>query len=62
MRRLFGTDGIRGEAGVPPLDPRTVSRIGAALGALLREEGRAEAPLVVVGGDTRESTDGIVAA
>ncbi len=62
MRHLFGTDGIRGEAGVPPLDPETVSRVGAALGASLRAEGRAEPPVVVVGGDTRESTDGIVAA
>jgi phosphoglucosamine mutase len=62
VRRLFGTDGIRGEAGVPPLDPGTVARVGAALGAALREAGRAEPPLVVVGGDTRESTGGIVAA
>ena len=29
--RLFGTDGIRGTAGVYPLDPPTVRRIGAAL-------------------------------
>jgi phosphoglucosamine mutase len=62
VRHLFGTDGIRGEAGVPPLDPETVSRVGAALGASLRDEGRTGSPLVVVGGDTRESTDGIVAA
>ena len=31
MARLFGTDGIRGTAGQPPLDPPTVRRIGAAL-------------------------------
>jgi phosphoglucosamine mutase len=29
--RLFGTDGIRGRAGSPPLQPETVARIGAAL-------------------------------
>jgi phosphoglucosamine mutase len=29
--RLFGTDGVRGQAGVPPLDPETVRRLGAAL-------------------------------
>ncbi len=29
--KLFGTDGIRGRAGVPPLEPQTVARIGAAL-------------------------------
>ena len=29
--KLFGTDGIRGEAGTPPLEPDTVARVGAAL-------------------------------
>jgi len=61
MRRLFGTDGIRGTAGEPPLDPRTVSRVGVALVASLAAEG-APHPRLVVGGDTRESTSGIVAA
>ena len=31
MTRLFGTDGIRGKAGSPPLDAATVCRVGAAL-------------------------------
>jgi len=61
MRRLFGTDGIRGTAGEPPLDPVTVSRVGAALVASLAAEGMPR-PRLVVGGDTRESTSGIVAA
>jgi len=61
MRRLFGTDGIRGKAGEPPLDPETVSRIGVALAASLAGSGAAQ-PRLVVGGDTRESTAGIVAA
>lgn len=61
MRRLFGTDGIRGTAGEPPLDPETVSRIGAALAASLAASGAAR-PRILVGGDTRESTAGIVAA
>ncbi len=61
MRRLFGTDGIRGRAGAPPLDPATVSRVGAAFAASLTEAG-APHPRLVVGGDTRESTGGIVAA
>jgi phosphoglucosamine mutase len=56
MRRLFGTDGIRGKAGEPPLDAATVSRVGAALAASL---GHAN-PSVVVGCDTRESSGGIV--
>jgi phosphoglucosamine mutase len=56
MRRLFGTDGIRGNAGEPPLDAATVSRVGAALAASL---GHAS-PTVVVGCDTRESSGAIV--
>ncbi len=61
MRRLFGTDGIRGTAGEPPLDTDTVSRVGAALVASLAGAGSLR-PRLVVGGDTRESTTGIVAA
>src|SRR5512147_2153918 len=58
MRTLFGTDGIRGTAGEPPLDEATVSRVGAALAASLE----AASPTVVVGCDTRESSAGIVRA
>jgi phosphoglucosamine mutase len=57
MRMLFGTDGIRGVAGDPPLDHNTVFAVGAALGRYLR---RAHAePEVVIGQDTRESSAGI---
>jgi phosphoglucosamine mutase len=56
--KLFGTDGIRGEAGQPPLDAATVPRIGAALA---RSLGR-PAPRVLVGRDTRESGPWIEAA
>jgi phosphoglucosamine mutase len=60
MRRLFGTDGIRGVAGVPPLDDDTVSRIGAALVAALVEDRKT--PVVVLGCDTRESSESIARA
>ena len=49
--KLFGTDGIRGEAGVSPLDPDTVARIGGALARLSERRGLR----VLVGRDTRES-------
>lgn len=51
-RRLFGTDGIRGVAGRPPLDARTVFAFGRALGewAARHPERR-----VLIGRDTRES-------
>ena len=51
--RLFGTDGIRGLAGKPPLDPQTVRRLGAALVRAL-PHGTAS-PQFLVGRDTRES-------
>lgn len=54
MKKLFGTDGMRGEAGKFPLDAATVEIVGASLASHLREKlGRA--PLIVVGRDTRES-------
>jgi phosphoglucosamine mutase len=53
MKRLFGTDGVRGVAGVFPLDPPTVTRIGQALIDVLAEGGGT--PRVVIGRDTRES-------
>jgi phosphoglucosamine mutase len=52
--RLFGTDGMRGVAFEPPLDRPTLSRLGAALAAHLREVG---SPVkVLLAGDTRAST------
>ena len=54
MTKLFGTDGIRGEAGTFPLDAATVEKIGVSLVTHLAEQlGRP--PLIVLGRDTRES-------
>jgi phosphoglucosamine mutase len=56
MKRLFGTDGMRGEAGRFPLDAATVRVTGRSLARHLAEQqdgGRA--PRIVVGRDTRES-------
>ena len=55
---LFGTDGLRGRAGEFPLDARSVRTIGGELGRRSVEDNRP----VVIGGDTRESTPGLVAA
>jgi phosphoglucosamine mutase len=51
--KLFGTDGIRGKAGVAPLDPHTVARVGAALVRACGPAGRSMR--VLVARDTRES-------
>ena len=53
MKALFGTDGIRGEAGQFPLDPATVSAIGFSLASHLAES--TESPEIIIGRDTRES-------
>lgn len=57
MAKLFGTDGVRGEAGRFPLDAGTVRIIGRSLAGLLREQsgGGGGAPEIVTGRDTRES-------
>ena len=57
MKTLFGTDGIRGEAGQFPLDPKTVSAIGFSLASHLSKYG--EAPEILIGRDTRESGESI---
>jgi hypothetical protein len=49
----FGTDGMRGVFGEPPLDEATVGRLGRQLGRWLGERG--PKPLVVIAGDTRDS-------
>jgi phosphoglucosamine mutase len=59
-KQLFGTDGIRGVAGEPPLDPATVTALGIALGADLLRNQRAHQP-VMLGMDTRESGPAIAA-
>ncbi len=52
-KELFGTDGIRGVPGTPPLDDATLFATGRSLGAYLnREHGKAH---VLIGMDTRES-------
>jgi phosphoglucosamine mutase len=58
-KELFGTDGIRGVPGTPPLDDRTLFATGRALGGFLRgEHGSAHA---LIGMDTRESGPHIAA-
>src|SRR5208337_2018456 len=52
-KELFGTDGMRGVPGTPPLDNQTLYATGRAIGGyLLKEFGSAHA---LIGMDTRES-------
>ena len=51
--RLFGTDGVRGTPGEPPLDRQTLIRLGAAVAGACR--GGSGLRRVLIGRDTRES-------
>ena len=51
--KLFGTDGIRGKAGIAPLDPTTVARVGAAIVKAMSDQ--SHVLRFVIGRDTRES-------
>ncbi|HEX5228281.1 MAG TPA: phosphoglucosamine mutase [Bryobacteraceae bacterium] len=53
-RALFGTDGIRGVAGTPPLDAKTAQAVGVALGNWIVATNQPDRA-VVIGMDTRES-------
>jgi len=53
MRRLFGTDGIRGTANLEPMTPETALKIAMAAGRVLRRGDHRH--LVVIGKDTRLS-------
>ena len=52
-RKLFGTDGIRGTVGRPPITPDFMLRLGHAVGRVLRRQ--SARPTVVIGKDTRIS-------
>ena len=54
MKKLFGTDGIRGEAGEFPLDEKTLKTIGRSLAKQFKEKNNKSARFII-GRDTRES-------
>jgi phosphoglucosamine mutase len=58
-KELFGTDGIRGVPGTPPLDDATLYATGLSLGAYLKRTN--PSAHVLIGMDTRESGPHIAA-
>jgi phosphoglucosamine mutase len=61
MKKLFGTDGMRGKAGVFPLDSKSIRTVGVSLGIHLTQKlGRP--PSIVIGRDTRESGEWLEAS
>jgi len=61
MKKLFGTDGIRGVAGQSPLDPATIYAVGLALAHHLGGNHKNHPPKILIGMDTRESSSAIAA-
>lgn len=58
-KQFFGTDGIRGVPGTPPLDDATLHAVGRSVGAYLHKEHHQ--PHALIGMDTRESGPHIAA-
>jgi phosphoglucosamine mutase len=54
QRDLFGTDGIRGRAGIEPMTPELALKLGRAI-AYVARRGRSRVPRIVIGKDTRLS-------
>lgn len=55
-RHYFGTDGIRGHVGQPPITPDFMMRLGYAAGKVLAHEAASSSrPTVLIGKDTRLS-------
>ena len=55
-KKYFGTDGIRGEVGVPPIVPEFMLHLGYATGMVLKRHGKPnERQRILIGKDTRVS-------
>jgi phosphoglucosamine mutase len=54
MARMFGTDGIRGVANLPPMTPETALLVGRATAYICKSPEK-QKPKIVVGNDTRIS-------
>jgi phosphoglucosamine mutase len=57
MRRLFGTDGIRGVANAYPMNAETAVAVGKAIVRYFRKASNLSAAYVLIGQDTRRSGD-----
>src|SRR5258708_35658481 len=57
-KKYFGTDGVRGRVGEPPITPELILRLGHAAGRVLAAQSAhrpGETPAVLIGKDTRIS-------
>ena len=54
-RHYFGTDGIRGKVGQPPISPDFVLLLGQAAGRVFLKQSKTGKACVLIGKDTRVS-------
>lgn len=54
-RKYFGTDGVRGRVGEPPITPDFILRLAFAAGGVLGQGAAGSHPTVLIGKDTRVS-------
>lgn len=54
-RKYFGTDGVRGKVGEPPITPDFVLRLGYAVGCVVARDANMGRAAVLIGKDTRVS-------
>jgi len=55
MKKLFGTDGIRGKVNTYPITPETFLHLGKAVASYYKSQHLDTRPLIVIGKDTRLS-------
>jgi len=55
MKKLFGTDGIRGKANTYPITPEIALQLGKAIGLYYEAKGHGTGSSIVIGKDTRLS-------
>ncbi len=55
MRKLFGTDGIRGKANIPPMTPEVALKVGKAVAQVFMKKEPGEQHRIIIGKDTRLS-------
>ena len=55
MRQLFGTDGIRGKANIPPMTADLVLKLGQAVAVVFKKRNGKQKISCVIGKDTRKS-------
>lgn len=58
-KKYFGTDGVRGRVGGPVINADVMTKLGWAIGTILKNQSQQQSHRVIIGRDTRESGESI---